>query len=361
MDKIKDMFKSRNKLFYLFSIVFFIFFLLLIYMYFLNISEGVLSILISKNLKQGNFSKVENLYSTSLSIQNWYIKHCRTNDDIRLNNLIKFLLSQKDYKGLIELYEKYIEKGKWYYLSRIILVTPIFDEANVYSDLGLYYLKDNQYEKSLMSFKKSIEMKLTEINLNNLNYKALYLAEDYNRLAMLYLSKNDLKNAKKYIDKATGILDNVSENNEKYVFFNNLIKSDYYIKMKNYKQAEYFANQLFLSIPASSLPVKSYIKYQSYYWVISNEQMGKVKYLEKEYSDAEQFQRKVLFSMNELYDQKSPEMTCAYYNLLQTQKLLTNEKDYEYIKDKIIKNSRTFLIYKGKNITIDEVSRFCSK
>lgn len=315
--------------------------------------------------EKGKFSQEEYILNLKLKLspKNQSLR-AKMKQSYALKRLIRFYYTQKDYKKIIALYESYIKKGEWSKLARDVLITQNVNEALVYSDLGRFYLLDTQYEKSILYYNKALELISEDYNFDMLSDIYDY-AEIYNGLVYVYLAMTDYNNAKKNLDKSFELIKILPVDVLQTRFFTNLAASQYFLETKNYAKSEYYANQLFLTIPSKALPMKSYIRYQSYYLMIANNQMGKIKYQEQKYKEAEDFQRKELFITQEYYGEKSPKTICSYHTLLNTLKhepsniKILSEQDF--IMNKISNLLRNLILYKNETIDLQEISKFCEK
>ena len=276
-----------------------------------------------------------------------------------LKKLVKFYDTQKEYKKAIVLYEDFLEQGKWQILNRIVLNEPNINEAGVYADLAELYYKDKQYTKAITFYHNALKLK----NAASKSVPNSYIydeAENYNGLVYTYLALNENEKAKTNLNKSFAIIKTLPYNALQTKFSTYLAASDYYLKTKDYTKAEYYANKLFLNIPSSTLPVASYINYQAFYLIIANEQMGKIKFQENKYDEAEIFQQKAKNITEEYYGNNSPQTLCAYNNLLQTlNKTEANLKYIGYIENKLLTTGKNFRLFKDKNIDIDAIKQFC--
>jgi len=278
-----------------------------------------------------------------------------------LKKVIKFYNIQKEYKKSIFLYETCIEECELHKLYRGVLFHPNINEARVYSDLAWLYYLDKQYDKAILFYNKALVLKASTPQLEG-SSDTYDEAEEHNGLVYTYIALKDFNKAKANLDKSFEIVKKMPVNSLRTIFSTNLTATDYYLEFKDYSKAEYYANKLFLTIPSSTLPIDSYINYQTFYLIIANSQMGEIKFKEAKFEEAQLFQRKALFMTEELYGEKSPKTMCAYTTLLQTLNKESSDTKYkDYIEYKVLTTGKNLIMFKDKKITIDDIAQFCKK
>ncbi len=352
MDKLIQFVKKHLK-------TFLIMFLIIVCLYLVRHRYEILSFIDSK----GFYAQEEVILNANLKLsQCFYNKKRLLEKSFALKSLLEFYNSQKEYEKSIVLYESYIQKDEWRKLARYVTFPPNIDKAGVYSDLAELYYLNGQYEKAVSFYNKAIELKSLTPYSELLSNDIYDIAEEYNGLVVTYLAMHDIACAKANLDKSLNIVNLLPKNSLQTRFFTNLTASTFYLETQNYPKAEYYATQLFLTIPSQTLPVESYIRYQSYYNIIANSQMGKIKFRENNYNEAETFQRKALFMTEEFYGVNSASTLCSYNTLLQTlDKLDQNVRYTDYIEQRLLKIGKKLVKFQGKDITLDDITKFCEK
>ena len=274
--------------------------------------------------------------------------------------LIRFYDEQKEYEKLIYLYEYYIGRGEFQKLVKSIFIQPDVDNAGVYSDLANTYFNSKQYHNAIKYYKKAIEMKSSLKYVKN--GAILDLAEEYNGLVKVYLALGDLNQASINLNKSFEVITESSENILQTQFSTDLVASEYYLKLKDYDNAEKFATNLFLHIPSDTLPIKSYVNHQVFYLIIANLQMGKVKFAQQRYNEAAMFYKKGRFLTKEFYGKESPKYVCAsFWHLNSRSKLKQDIENSRGLEDEILNISRKIMKLNNQDNKFDRVQNFCGE
>lgn len=319
---------------------------LIIFVYGKFILNNLLNFIISNNLQNGNFTKVEFLLKREMTFNNLFHKQ-KT-----MNKLIRFYNDQRSYNKSEVLYLKKINSDKILPDNDIFNYEKDLDVVDAFYSLAYLYLNKNEPQKANQYVFKALTI-ISKLEKKDKLIIGKKLSKGYEILALSSLIQNDAKNTETYFSKSIAILKDYGVEKKKgssafFSIYSHLF--DYHLRKNDIEKAKLYAQKMYTSIPQSELPVTSETVFQARYLGIVNEKMGLLYTKQKKYSDAERLLRNAYNINFEIYGKFSPEVLCDNFYLSNLYKVMGNEHMYKESTNKILFISKRYNVLKDLNL-----------
>ncbi len=297
---------------------------------------------------KGYFSEAEFLLKNNY---NMTYKFCRTDKckqskvALALQNLINLYYSQRDFKNIVTLYNKHIERKEINLLpTRIVSNDARRLEFIAYNELAFFYLSSRQYSDAKNFIDKTFKLTQKHPEFSELLFLPQTLLTNY------YIATNKLDDAIENIDNTVFIYNDIKQD-----YIKNISLAKIYLKKENFKEAEKYAKLAYVNLPNYLYlnPIEALIETNNIY--------GHILEKSNNFNAArERFRASVSISVensNNMYDYAN---VCSLYYLSKLDnKLGRKEFDYEYQKLSYLTKSLTLFKKLNKKNRYKKLEHFC--
>lgn len=316
---------------------------------------------INKYTEEADFLKAETFLQKKLKLaqKDKYFYETTRND------LIRFYFKQRLYTEAKKLLIQQMSIG----IYSTVYGTSLFADkelaiGDAYSSLALLSFYEKQYDSA---------KKYENIALDNYKQRSGYkeplfeIITSYRILCLSYLKENNYKKAAECLEKIKfySKMNSIEQKNGEEAFFTYYnVAADYYIAIKDYKNARLYANKMYTAIPLAVLPepVQTQTNIHNEFIPFINEKMGEIYYFEQRYEDAKRMYEMAYRIYKETKGEYSPNTACAAYHLSNMYKQNGNielHKKYLYQVKDSIKHFRALKNTNDANFTTN-MNSFCN-